>query len=735
MSSLLYPPPPAGVPADLAKADLHYRLQVVRVLVTLSLLLLLYVALLVGALGLMYWATFPPSNAEQIPNEVWQMRVFVAVFRVSVFALAAMLFTFLVKGFFKRGEEETSQYVQVAERDQPKLFYFLRSLCQEIGCPVPARVYLNHEVNAAVFYPTSILNLFVSPEKNLLIGLGLVNGLNVVEFKALLAHELGHFSQRTLRLDGYVSVAFQVLANMVNTRDRWDDWVVRGFSTPWVSAFAVLLYALAEWTRGLLKAAFRVVRIAHLSLRRQREFNADLVAVSAAGSDAVVYLLLKANFLQECLRKTQHDLTLAAEEGLFTRDVFFHQHRAADLLRTLREDPNLGRPPELSADSSPSLDVFKPGDQSALAMWADHPSDYDREQNAKRRYFRSPHDDRPAWLLLDDQETLREETAHKFYANCLHLTPAESLSDPECVQAFLDDEHASTHFEPRYRGIYNNRYLELEDCQRLIVDAQSKTPPTSEDLDASLHGMYSDQLEAWLANHRRRQDEVNLLEGLCSGRDKPADGEFEFRGQRCSVRAATTLLDTVYAELNEDCRYLADFDRSVFSVHYQFAVQLAKQDEFLQRYEFQLRVQQLCKITCQQQGQMESVLDFLLSAQQVRWEDVNQIKEVLAQVQKQLTEIFDHASSILIPPLKHLRAGEPLADRLGPRPDPLDVTSSDINSVLDMERLYSLQRQLAMLVDRMRRIVVKSCVGILEFHAQLVAEWSQSERSGVLRSN
>src|SRR5262245_20318365 len=282
---LLYPSPPSGVPADLAKPGLRYRLQVVLVLLTLLPFLLLYLALLAGALGLMAWAVWLPGERPATPPEAWPERLFLTAVRVSVLVLAVMLFAFLLKGFFKRGEGETFQYLEVTEREQPELFQFIRSLCQEIGCRMPARVYLSHDVNAAVSYPTSILNLIVPPRKDLLIGLGLVNGLNLVEFKALLAHELGHFSQRTLRLDGYVWVSYQVIDNMVNTRDRWDNWLIRGFDMPWVSVFAVPLYGLAELTRWLLKGAFRVLNFAHLSLRQQMELNADLVAVSATGSD------------------------------------------------------------------------------------------------------------------------------------------------------------------------------------------------------------------------------------------------------------------------------------------------------------------------------------------------------------------------------------------------------------------------------------------------------------------
>ena len=142
-----------------------------------------------------------------------------------------------------------------------------------------------------------------------------------------------------------MSVAYQVIDNMVNARDRWDNWVIQGFDMPWVSMFAAPLYALAELTRWLLKKAFWLLHVVRLSLRRQMELNADLVAVSAAGSDAPVHLLLKGDFFETCLQQSGQDLALAAEQGLFTRDLFFHQQRAGDSVRHRLEKPRPGPTP------------------------------------------------------------------------------------------------------------------------------------------------------------------------------------------------------------------------------------------------------------------------------------------------------------------------------------------------------------------------------------------------------
>jgi Zn-dependent protease with chaperone function len=41
--------------------------------------------------------------------------------------------------------------------------------------------------------------------KNLQIGIGLVNSVTVSEFKAVLAHEFGHFSQRSMKVAAIAS--------------------------------------------------------------------------------------------------------------------------------------------------------------------------------------------------------------------------------------------------------------------------------------------------------------------------------------------------------------------------------------------------------------------------------------------------------------------------------------------------------------------------------------------------
>jgi Zn-dependent protease with chaperone function len=138
------------------------------------------------------------------------------------------------------------------------------------------------------------LNFIIPSGKNLEIGLGLVNILNVGELKAVLAHEFGHFAQRTMAVGRWVYIAQQIAAHIVAKRDALDEllhtisrWDIRIAWVGWI--FRLLVWSI----RSLVEVLFMGVLLAEKALSREMEFQADLVSVSVAGSDALIHALHK----------------------------------------------------------------------------------------------------------------------------------------------------------------------------------------------------------------------------------------------------------------------------------------------------------------------------------------------------------------------------------------------------------------------------------------------------------
>ena len=132
--------------------------------------------------------------------------------------------------------------------------------------------------------------------------MGLINRLNLTEFKAVLAHEFGHFSQNSMRLGSYVYTANRVIADIVYGRGALDRFVSMLSRLDLRIAIFAWGFIGVLWTmRKGLELLYRGINFAHVSLSREMEYNADLVAASVTGSDALVFALVRLDLASDAL--------------------------------------------------------------------------------------------------------------------------------------------------------------------------------------------------------------------------------------------------------------------------------------------------------------------------------------------------------------------------------------------------------------------------------------------------
>jgi Zn-dependent protease with chaperone function len=654
-----------------------------------------------------------PRPGQSSPTNFWL---------VALGIPAGVLCLFLVKGFLKRQQVDTSKRVEVTEKDQPILFAFIRQLCRDTGAPLPHRVYLTPEVNAAVFYNESVLSLFLPTPKNLVIGLGLVNRLNLTEFKAVLAHEFGHFSQNSMKLGVYVYTANRIVGDIVFARDWLDDLITQlGYIDLRISIF-VWAFAGVLWVvRKLLQGLFHITNFAHSALSRQMEFNADLVAGSVTGSDALVHALARLEFANESLMQAWRDLTAAGDHRLFSRDLFHHQTRAADYLRGVRKDPRLGEPPVLPEDPHQTVQVFQPGEHGIPLMWATHPTNFDREQNLKSRYVRSLIDDRPAWVLFQDVATVREQVTRQFY-QATRPGQEVALEDPAVVQTFIDDEHAETTYHPRYQGIFDRRFIKPGNLDGLISSVAYFSDHAH--LEKAHAALYPDDLQSRVSRYHARQDEFNFLAGLVDGTLRLTGKDFPFRDARYRADDAERLLKQVRQELAEDDKWLGEWDRQFVLVHYEIARQVSNdvRAELADRYRFHLALQDLLNELSAQNQQVHILLNQLAGYREIAQEWFQHAINVLQRAHETLCHQLHKAESLRLPRLKNMTPGEPLSEFLTPRP--LLHRLSGTESALDGQWIQAFLAQLAEVIDKSQRIHFKSLGGILALQEGVAEQWA-----------
>lgn len=538
---LLYPASPANVPPDLTKPTSKYKRHAWLAMAAITVFILSYLAIS----GWLIWTSFRLFTAAANGAD------FGSVFLGAVTAFLAL---FLIKSLFLDRQAKRTEDVEITNVDQPRLFEFLNRLADEIGAPRPRRVYLSARVNACVFYDLSIASLIFPFRKNLEIGLGLVNVLSIGEFKAVLAHEFGHFAQRTMAVGRWVYVAQQIASRIVAKRDAFDallSWLSRvDLRVAWIGwMLRVIVWAI----RSLIETAFEIVVLAERALSREMEFQADLVSVSVTGSDALINSLYKLNSADDALSRAGAFALSEQRAGGRSTDIFALQNRVIELMRAVLNDPSYCTHPEVPQKERERYRLFATSITAPPAMWATHPSNLDREENAKRNYVAAEIDRRSAWDLFDNVDDLKAKISNRFSGG--NTVPAV---DSKTLMERLDGQYARDHLRPKYRGAY--LWRSAADYGKSLADLYGPAPS---DVRASLTSLYPESLAAAVSKRRALGDERNQLRQV----KRESSAQIKYRGQDISASELTALAAKIESDYAIADLQLQQHDRACRAAH------------------------------------------------------------------------------------------------------------------------------------------------------------------------
>ncbi|BAU49360.1 peptidase M48 family protein [Sulfurifustis variabilis] len=549
MTNDLYPSGPQAVPAELTRPTLTYKQRAWLALASLALFVALYVAL-AGWFVWTAWRMIGEAVAGS-PDALMHYLVGGSAAFLAVFMLKALV-------FIQRGGAPDA--VEVTPAEQPRLFEFLHRLADEAGAPRPKRVYLSARVNAAVFYDLSVLNLLFPSRKNLEIGLALVNVLTLSEIKAVLAHEFGHFAQRSMAIGSWVYIAQQIAGHLVARRDALDKFLKFLSGIDLRIAWIGWLLSLIVWSiRSLMDTLLSVVVLAQRALSRQMEFQADLVAVSLTGSDELIHALHKLHAADDAWSQTLGFVGAELREGRAPHDLFAVHTLIIEKIARILDDETYGRVPRAASDNPQAHRVFKSSFAQPPQMWSTHPANADREANAKRQYLPAPHDGRSAWLLFDNPAAVKAKVA----AQLLGKHEAKPASAEETIRA-VEERYARKQYEPRYRGAYLGRPLtrHVARSDELYEKALQRA-----DVRKALDMLYPAQLASDLAKLRELSEERGTLEALRDRVYQAVGGKIVHRGREISRRELPAAIRQVAQEEERVRERILTHDRHCRSAH------------------------------------------------------------------------------------------------------------------------------------------------------------------------
>jgi heat shock protein HtpX len=148
-----------------------------------------------------------------------------------------------------------------AER-HPRLFAEVRQVAQAVAQPMPAEVYLVPDVNAWVTQRGGIMGF--GGRRVMGLGLPLLQALSVVQFRAVLAHEFGHYHGGDVKLGPWIYKTRQALGRTLQALAQHSEMLMKPF----------------EWYGALF------LRVTH-AVSRHQELQADALAARVTSGPAL----------------------------------------------------------------------------------------------------------------------------------------------------------------------------------------------------------------------------------------------------------------------------------------------------------------------------------------------------------------------------------------------------------------------------------------------------------------
>ena len=465
--------------------------------------------------------------------------------------------------------------IEITAQQQPRLFKFIYDLADELGAPKPHKVFVSPDVNACVFYDLSVLNFLLPSKKNLMIGMGLINSLDQSEFRAVLAHEFGHFAQKTMSVGRWIYIGGQIAEHIVSKRD-WLDRSLDGLSRfdlrlAWIGW---IMRTIVWSIRSLTETVFGFVIMAQRALSREMEFEADLVAVSATGSDALIHALHKLQIADEDWNQALEFANQMLWKNRIIPDPFLIHLAITNHLRTVLHQPDRGLTPVLPASNASQHRVFTEKLAQPPKMWATHPPNNEREENAKRNYIAATLDTTPAWSLFDNPEGLKEKVTATLTSGITEEAKAklERISKAESIEE-LDKVYTRAHFDPSFQGTYRDRFVMTAFSS---PDEAYGTLPHRDQIADELRSLYPDSLRDKLEQWRNLSEDVVLLKSIENGVMDAPTGIVRHRGQDYKLSALSTLIEEVSSEREAALASVDVDDRKCRAAHHAAARYVAR---------------------------------------------------------------------------------------------------------------------------------------------------------------
>jgi Zn-dependent protease with chaperone function len=543
---LNYPPTPGNVNPNILKPSTEFKREAVKVLAAILFFIVTYATLIIAALGLAALCAF-----GGIGLIVLKPAVITLMLGLGVAGLGVMVVYFLIKFLFKRHKVDRSGLIEITEKQHPRLFQFVRKLANETQTSFPKKIFLSADVNASVFYDSSFWSMFLPVKKNLQIGLGLVNAVNISEFKAIIAHEFGHFSQRSMKLGSYVYNMNHIIFNLLYDNENYERTVEQWANmSGYFAFFALLTIRIVKGIQWILQQVYGIVNRIYMSLSRQMEFHADTVSASVSGGNHLVSSLRRLE-VADITYNNVFDFYHSHFKNGFKPDNIYPQH--TEIMRIYAEVHGLPFEHQLPQVDASSFSRFNRERVVVKNQWASHPSTNDREDHLRSLQIETPPRHDSAWSLFEHPEELQRQVTQHIFEPVKYESPVEMVNEVSFREHY--HEVVEQYKLPSiYKGFFDSRPLTKIDLR----DLEKRRPDVN-----TIEQFLTDEVIGLPLKKNGLQNDLHTVAAIRDGHFKIKN--FEFDGQKFKGRDAAKLHSQLEKDLEDTEAKLEEADQQVIA--------------------------------------------------------------------------------------------------------------------------------------------------------------------------
>lgn len=485
----------------------------------------------------------------------------------GVIGVGVIVLIFLIKFIFKRTKHDKSGWVELKKKDEPALFKFIEDIAVEAGAPLPKKVYLSHEVNASVFYDSSFWSMFFPVKKNLLIGYGLANTTTVQEFKATLAHEFGHFSQKSMKVGSYVYQLNKIIYNMLYENESLFNGMKTWSSFNWFfSTFVSVASWIIKGIQWVLQKLYNKININHMALSREMEFYADEVGANLAGSVALKDLLLRLDISDNALSKVFGFYDTKISDNVKSNNVFKEQLVVLDVLVKDNHYPTANGLPHLSFRE---INKYNKSKLVIEDQWASHPSTEERVKALDILDITTENiDNRPARDLFVAPESTEAALTKMLFADIPYPSTPQELSISDFAIQFIENE-IENGFEPIYNGYYDV-------YNPLNVDVNIT------DISTNFQEFFTEEKVSFIYELQSLNQDLFTLNGIKDGIYEI--GTFDYDGKKYTKGGASEIVKELEGELNSVKEELNKNDQRIYAYFFDLAKERGEEVKLRAKY-------------------------------------------------------------------------------------------------------------------------------------------------------